>query len=473
MRVHRSALFALGFPVMKRRFTLIVTLFSLSLLVPSLLPTTVRARDFDPIQAIEAWNADLSSEDRAAKYCKMSAAPLAFYRGSNHLFWADLAHDARLAQFGNEKTRTWIQGDLHLYNYGAFDDDSARIVYGLNDFDESLIADYQYDIWRMAVSLVLAARETAILTASEQAQLIDTFSETYLDTLAAYRGNDNELKAVYDATNTYGRLDDFLLQTEQDNSRIKMLDKWTVKVNGERRFDVGNPKLETPSAVERDALIQAMPGYGLSLTGGRNYDPAYFRVKDAARRLFAGTGSLGTPRFYLLIEGATASEDDDRILDVKRQGKPAAYYFLDTASRAEYDAAFALDAQRHALAMNALTKHTDDHLGFMTLSDGGYSVRERSPYKEAFPLYELTSLTRWLKLGEQWGHILASRHAGADKDFEAAYVAYSLDKQVDVVTNGNHAAFRGLVRDIAFGYADQVESDWRAFTQAYPGACAP
>lgn len=442
----------------------------LLLLLPVL--GTALTRNYDPVQAVDTWNAKLTAEDRAAKYCKMSAAPLAFYRGSNHLFWADFAQDARLLEFGNAKTRTWIQGDLHLYNYGAFDDDDARIVYGLNDFDESLVADYQYDIWRMAVSLVLAARETAILSASEQAQVIDAFSETYLDALAAYRGNDNELKALYDASTTYGRLDEFLLQTEQDNSRVKMLDKWTVKINGERHFDLNNPKLQDPGAVERDALIQAVPEYGISLSGGLTYDFAYFRVKDVAKRLFAGTGSLGTPRYYLLIEGPTTSQDDDRILDVKRQGKPAAYYFLDDVSRASYDAAFGLDAQRHALAMNALTKHTDDHLGFMALSDGGYSVRERSPYKEAFPLYELSSLTRWLKLAEQWGHILASRHAAADKDFDAAYVAYSFDKQVDVVTDTHHASFRALVRDIAFSYADQVEADWSAFTQAYPGACA-
>lgn len=69
-------------------------------------------------------------------------------------------------------------------------------------------------------------------------------------------------------------------------------------------------------------------GYGETLTGGLGWDTDYFRVKSVARRLAAGTGSLGTPRFYLLIEGPSADQDDDVILDVKRQGTPTAHAYI-------------------------------------------------------------------------------------------------------------------------------------------------
>lgn len=83
-----------------------------------------------------------------------------------------------------------------------------------------------------------------------------------------------------------------------------------------------------------------------------------------ARRLQAGTGSLGTPRYYVLIEGTKSSTDhDDRILDIKRQSRPTAYTYLGEQAQDEYDAPFEHEAQRHAAAHQALTRHTDRHLG--------------------------------------------------------------------------------------------------------------
>jgi uncharacterized protein (DUF2252 family) len=415
------------------------------------------------VEQISSWNSELAPEDRQAKYCKMAASPYGFYRGTNHLFWMDFAGDTRLNQFGNSKTRTWLQGDLHAYNFGAYDNDDGEIIYELNDFDESMVADYQYDVWRMAVSLVLIARENGDLSQSEQETMIDAFSESYLDSMADYRGNDNETGVYFTKSNTYGKLDDFLDDVEDDNSRVKMLDKWTVTVAGIRHFNLSLEKLGEATTGEISAITAAIPAYGNTLSGGLDYDAAYFQVKDIARRLLAGTGSLGTPRYYVLIEGASNDQDDDRILDVKRQSKPTPYVFLGSTAQSEYDSLFNHDASRHASAYLALTNHTDDHLGWMELADGNYSVRERSPFKESFPTETLNSSTRFTNLAEQWGIILASAHARADKDFSETFVAYSVDKQVDETTDTYHSEFRALVRDIAFTYANQIEFDWGVF----------
>ncbi len=421
----------------------------------------------DAVQAVDDWNAGLNAADRDAKYCKMSQSPFRFFRGSNHLFWSDLAGDSRLASFTSANTRTWIQGDLHTDNFGSYDDDNGDVVYALNDFDESLIADYQYDVWRMATSLVLVMRENGDLSASTQADMVDAFSESYLDALASYHGNDDELGVVITAQNAYGRLDDFLGDVESGNSRSAMLDDWTVMVAGVRTFDLSLDDLVAASGAETADILSAMSGYGQTLSGGFGYDGTYFAVKDVARRVNAGTGSLGTPRFYVLIEGPSGAQNDDRILDVKRQGKPTPYQFLDSATRAEYDNLFDNDAQRHAVAMDALTRHTDDHLGWMILGDGAYSVRERSPYKGAFPTTTLDTVTRFGKLAEQWGTILAAAHSAADQDYDPNYVDKSFDKQVDELTDTHHAEFRAIVRDVAFEYADQVDADFAAFTAVH------
>lgn len=447
----------------------LIILFFLSLAPPL---SQAQARNFDALQAIDDWNRKLSAADKNEKYCKMQASPFAFYRASNHLFWADFFADPRLGTFSNNKTRIWLLGDLHAANYGAYDNDQGDIVYGLNDFDESLIADYQYDVWRMAVSIVLIARAHSALSLNEQAQLLDAFSETYLDHLAAYHGNNQELSARYTATTTYGLLDNFLRDVAQNNSRTQLLNSWTLKINGQRRFDLSNAKLDAVSDPQYAAISQALNNYGPTLNGALGYNAAYFRIKDIAQRRHAGLGSLGTPRFYVLIEGASAGDDDDRLLDLKRQGKPSAYTFLDTGARNAYDQQFHNEGQRHALAMNALTAHTDNHLGYLRLADGDYSVRERSAYKASFALQNLTSLTRLTKLSQQWGAILASAHASADQDYDKHYIDYSFDAQVDRITDTHHQEFRALVRQIALDYADQVAIDWQTFVGAYGTACS-
>lgn len=440
-----------------------LTLLSCAALLTTAPFVLAEDRSTTVMNEITAWNDGLSAEDRQAKYCKMNDSAYVFYRGTNHLFWKDFAGDARLEEFGDDKTRAWIQGDLHAYNFGAFDNDDETVVYELNDFDEAMRADYQYDVWRMATSLVLIARENGGFNQNEQEDIVDAFSEAYLDAMADYRGNDDEIGLTFTAQNTYGKLDDFLENTENDNSRREMLDKWTNEVNGARQFDTALEKLSAVDATTRNAIIAAMPTYGNTLLGGLHYDADYFEVKDVARRLLAGTGSLGTPRFYVLIEGETTSQHDDRILDVKQQSRPTPYWYLGATTQLDYNTAFANDGQRHALAYLALTNHSDDHVGWMTLSDGVYSVRERSPFKESFPAETLDSNTRFLKLAEQWGTILATAHARSDKDFMPDCIAHSVDKQIDEQTDGHHSEFRALVRSIALPYADQVEADWQVF----------
>jgi len=433
------------------------------------LPVFAESRDSVVLDELNAWNKNISDEDRTSKYCKMATSPFIFYRGTNHLFWKDFANDSRLQSFGNAKTQTWLQGDLHAYNYGAYDNDKEEVVYGLNDFDESIIADYQYDIWRMATSLVLIAHEEAsTLDKKQQAEMLDTFSAAYLEAMTSYRGNDKETQQSFNKDNTDGKLDDFLVQTADDNSRKKMLKKWTHTVDGVNQFNLSLDKLGTASDAEKQAILAAMPAYGETLSGGLKYHSEYFQVKDIAQRLLAGTGSLGTPRFYLLIEGKTDKRSDDRILDVKRQSKPTPYVYLGEAVQARYDANFSNDAQRHALAYLGLTKQTDDHLGWMQLNNiaekaGDYSVRERSPYKESFDTTTLTSAKRFNKLAKQWGSILATAHARADKDYRSDLVATSVDKYIDEATQGKQPEFQALVRDIATAYATQVEADWQVF----------
>ncbi len=407
---------------------------------------------------------------KSEKYARMSQSAFTFYRATNSLFWQDFVNDSRLGKFGNAKTKTWILGDCHVDNFGAFNNDKGEIIFDLNDFDESIISDYQYDLWRLATSIILVAKNNSTISKSEQKEIIDSFIETYLDTLASYVGNDDETQIYFTEENSKGRVKE-TLKKAADKTRQGMLDKWSKVVDGKRLFKLENKNLGVASEA-KTAIESEMLAYGETISGKLNYDPKYFQVKDVAQRLNAGLGSLGTPRYYLLIEGETDDLDDDHILDIKRQSQPAAYEFFSLYDRLNYDSLFDNTAQRHAEAYKALIKHADDFLGWMKLVDnnpadgdfsGDYSVREISPYKKSLKTENLTDKDSFIEVAQQWGKILATDHARADKDFDKKLVSTSLEKQVKKITDGKHQEFRALVREVAFKYAEQVKVDYRSF----------
>jgi uncharacterized protein (DUF2252 family) len=419
---------------------------------------------------LNAWNAGLSAADRTEKYTAMKASPFSFFRGTNHLYWKDLgASPDLLAYGGTSQTRAWIGGDMHVNNTGSFDDDQGALVFAINDFDEALIADYQLDVWRMATSLALIARENGFSSAADEASFLDAFTESYLDAMASYAGNSGETTKKFTSSNTYGLLDDFLADVAASNSRVEMLDAWTTKVSGVRRLNTStNPDLAPVSPAEETDIKAHMNAYRSTLSGGA-LSATYFKVKSVAKRLHAGVGSLGAARYYVLIEGAGAGQDDDRILDIKAQGDPSALPHVAPAAVSQTNAASGgNNAYRTVLAYKALGYRVDDHLGWMTLADGKtYSVRERSPWKDTFDTAELTSTTRFTNLAEQWGAILATHHARADKDWDPGIIGQSIDSAVDALTDGDHEGFRALVRSVARGYADQVELDYESFCASF------
>lgn len=437
------------------------------------------ARATDVIACLNEWNRHLSSKDCKAKYEAMAESPFAFYRGANHLFWSDLANDPRLAEFGKKAgTRTWLQGDLHTDNFGAFSSDKGVLVYDINDYDEAVIADYQYDLWRMAVSIVLVGREHE-LTKDEQGGACDSFAASYLRALSEYARAGGEAEAIFDQNTTNGALETFFHEVEEKNSRAAMLKKWT---NGRARFK-RNDKLKKVADSQYQAIVAGVQRYRQARVMRPEVDPEkFFVVHDVARRVNAGVGSLGVPRFYVLVAG---DDDGPRILDVKLQSIPTAYQFLTGEDQAEYHRLTqdtrsypGENARWHEAAYRAMAKGTDDRLGWLQLSDGFYSVRELSFFKETLDTGKLKKKSQLIQLAELWGRILATGHARALNAFNYEYPApdrvfihpRSRDEFKTVVAglvDGRHDEFCALVCTVAFEYADQVEADRYSFRAAF------
>ncbi len=441
------------------------------------------AAGLGPLHALErgAWLAKqlavtdggLSPDLREEKHAAMSTSSLAFYRGSAALFWLDLGTSPQLSQFGGvAHTRTWLSGDAHPNNFGSVADARGAIVYDLDDFDESVVGDYQLDVWRLATALILFMRDTGGFSSADEAAVVDAFSDRYLGALEACVGTDVEKTTRFTAANTYGKLNDFLQNVARKRSRDKLLQHYTRK--DERGVRVLSPAAsadlaDVPPTVVA-AIREALPGYGATLSGSLRYSAQHFTVKSVAQRLHAGLGSLGSMRYYVQIEGATSDQDDDILLDVKAQKAPSAYRNLAGESIAATDqASGGSPAGRVITAARSLSAAVDDYLGTMKIAGVTYSVRERSPWKDHLDTEILSSVGRLSKLAEQWATVLAYAHARADQDSPGHQLAYDFEQAVVSRTRGKHSEFRALVRSVATSNAAQVKEDFQAFLRVRRG----
>lgn len=429
-------------------------------------PLTLHNRPQKVLDAIATANAALSDDDRQAKYAKLAESPYRFFRGTNHLYWDDVWHDWRFALFGGlPETQTWLQGDAHAYNFGAYGHHDDAVRYGMDDFDDALISDYQYDLWRLAISLVLDARENVELSRKGTRKALKALVESYHDELAGHaRGEVPEAVTLETAK---GTLAPFLEKVSRKQSRAKMLEKWTQLTDEGRSFAERPGKLARLPAPLASQLRKAIEEeYRHTLVKAHTpADEAHFRVKDMARRLDAGTGSLGLERFYVLIEGGRDHEHDDVILDVKQQTPPEGWRLMNAAEKRAWRAAFPHEGARHAAAFCAIAEHPDPYLGWLHLDKAVFSVRERSPFKEDFPTHKLDGAKPYRKLVKQWGRILAREHlrgARALHPDDPARFARCVCGRVD----GRLDHFVEVVSLLAVSYADCVSQDYRTFVES-------
>ncbi|MEM7396139.1 MAG: DUF2252 family protein, partial [Verrucomicrobiota bacterium] len=312
----------------------------------------------------------------------------------------------------------------------------------------------------LAISIVLVGRQNG-LRKSEQKAAVVAMTDNYLAFLDRFKDDNIARRVYFDETSSYGRLDNFLEDAEEENTRVEMLEKWTNETpEGKLVFDVAglDDKLEKATAAEAKAIRAAMPAYIKTLTADRDFGPDFFEVEDVARRTNAGTGSLGVKRFYVLLRGDGDTETDDLILDVKEQQGPTAFHYANSFQRKIYQEKYPNEGMRHALAYEALAFHADDFLGYMVIKGVYYSVRERSPNKETLKTQKLDSLKRLTKLSEQWGRGLATAHARA-----AVGLPFNFMEEVGKLTGSDEEGFTDLVLTVATGYADQVEHDYKTF----------
>jgi len=402
------------------------------------------------------------------KFNTMKGSPFAFFRATNHLYYKDL--NTEIIPVPSDWTNTpnistWIQGDLHTQNFGFFTNNNDKIVFDINDFDESFIAPFYWDLIRYVTSIYLMENEMCFtMTSSETDNLAMFFLEKYQDTLESVVGNDTEVNAEMVESNLSGFVLDTLHKLKNEKSNTTLLNEWTALVGGDRKFDFTNSKLAPLSAAEAKELIDYYASYltDISSLVSANGDD-YFRIKDMACRLESGMGSLGVKKYYLLIEGPGSSMVDDIILEVKEERLPS-MFLNPTLTVNTFHSDFANHALCAKTANMAMGRKVDKHTGVLTSNLRTYLVRKISPWKHRYLSSDFKSQSALQDYLKYTAIALGYAHSRADKDYRPLYISYSFEKNaVDAIKIW--PKFKTTVINLAKSYSGQVKSDYDSFME--------
>jgi len=425
------------------------------------------ARGRDPIDVLIEQSATRLPDLVPIRYGRMLASPFAYFRGAALPMACDLAT--------TPVTGIAVQacGDAHVGNFGMFGTAERRLVFDINDFDETSPGPWEWDVKRLAASLEIAARDNGIKTRQRSA-MVRAAVRRYRLAMAMFAGQSN-LAVWYasaDIERAWQQLTPHLgargraglakgVAKARTRDSMQALDKLTMIVDGRPRI-VADPPLVVPlsslvpqdmdaSGIEAQLIQLVVDRYRRTLAGDRRYllDQYQFEHSDVARKV-VGVGSVGTRCWIMLMLGKDAG--DPLILQVKEAG-PAV--LSDFAGSSKYEN----QGQRVVEGQRLMQAASDIFLGWLRMSpapDGvtrDFYVRQLRDWKFSFDTQAMapSGLSTY---GEVCGWTLARAHArSGDRIAIAAYL-------------GTSDTFDRAIADFAATYADVTERDIAALDEA-------
>lgn len=387
------------------------------------------------VERIVAFNAGRDPRRLAMKYTRMRASPFAFLRGTCHLF------QVSLGRFDlPESPAAWACGDLHFENFGSYKADNRLVHFDINDFDEAGLAPASWDLVRFLASLRTAARDLS-LSDDEADTLCSAFVERYADALAL-----GKARWVERETAT-GAVADLLGQLRQ-RQRAEFLRKRTIGRGAKLALRVDSGKA-LPTTSEQKARVGAF----MEKFAATQSDPGFFEVIDVADRI-AGTGSLGTERYVVLVRGL-GTPDAHYLLDLKRATTSALLPHVPLAQPAWRN-----EAVRIATLQQRMQAASMAFLHAVTLGRDAFVLRELQPGEDRVDVDRARdSLDRFRDVIHTMADVVAwaqLRSAGRQGSADA-------DALVDF---GTARAWRRPLVSASRRAAKQVVADWQTFRAA-------
>jgi uncharacterized protein (DUF2252 family) len=367
----------------------------------------------DPVESLIASNQDRLPELLPIKWGRMAVSPFNFFRGADPLMAADLA------SLPTTGLRVQICGDAHVRNLGAFAAPDGHLVFDLNDFDETISGPWEWDLKRLAVSLVLAGEDAgsdsgvckdAVLSlVSTYRQAMERFAELTAIDLARYEVRRHS---------KVGCVRDVLAKAEHATPK-HMLEKLTVVGrDGSRRFADHPPLLHhVPESVAQSVLASLGPYRGTLSPDRQQVLDAYHPFNVAFK--VVGTGSVGTRDYVVLYFGHDL--DDPLFMQVKEEPPSCYTPYLPDVSPFEHQGRRVAEGQRRMQTVG------DPFLGWTSIEGRDFLVRQLADHKAAVDPQDLKG-DALIEYGLVCGEILAKAHARTGDAVELSGYCGSADK---------------------------------------------
>ncbi len=376
------------------------------------------------------------------KHQLMAQSPFGYFRGAAPVMAADLS------VLPNTGIVSQLCGDAHVRNLGAFAAPDGRLVFDINDFDETIQGPFEWDLKRMATSLVLAGRESghkesAACAAVEKCLLrycsqMRVFAK--MPTLEVMRYQVHRLGSVEP-------VHDALLKAERA-SPLHTLELLTQpaagKPGGPRRFKDVKPMLSRVTGSQAVNVLAGLGPYREMLEPQRRHLLSLYRPVDVGFKV-VGTGSVGLRDYCIYLEGNGPL--DPLFLQIKEEATSAYAPYLPDAHPPHDNGQRAVGGQR------AMQVQSDPFLGWTHIGGRDYLVRQLNDHKGSIEIEDLAD-DGLMAFAEICGELLARGHArSGDPLVIAGYL-------------GSGNSFAAALGRFGSLYADQTEKDWQALRRS-------
>lgn len=413
----------------------------------------------DPVDLLEQQAAERDPYLVPIRYGRMLSSPFAFYRGGALLMAGDLS-TTPVSGFNAQ-----LCGDAHLMNFGLFQSPERRLVFDINDFDETAPGPWEWDVKRLAAGFEIAGRQRGLSPQTRRAIVLSCV-RSYRETMAEmaemraidvwYARLDAELVRDTMSTTCAGCEVDRTLLKASGKDSLRALSKLTEMVDGRRRFRQVPPVLvpadELLEGEERETYAHtvemALRSYRASLPADRR--PLYdlYRYMEIARKV-VGVGSVGTRAWVLLFLGR---DDNDPLILQAKQAQDSVLERFVGSSRYDNHGRRVVEGQRLMQAASDVLLGWYHVVGF----DGrpyNFYVRQMWDGKGAFDV-EAMHESGWAGYAHLCAWTLARAHARTgDRIAIAGYM-------------GGGSVFDKAIADFSAAYADQNQRDYEALKEA-------
>jgi uncharacterized protein (DUF2252 family) len=411
------------------------------------------ANRVDPVSILEEQGKERLPNLVPVRYARMLTSPFAFLRGGAAIMAGDLAFNG-----GTTGINVQACGDMHVANFGVFASAERNLVFGINDFDETLPGPWEWDLKRLVASIVASGRflganknlckESVLAAVSSYRQRMKQYA--YMGRMELWYSNIDENDILKVLSPSARKIAVKIISKARQHTHMQVLGKLTDIVDKKYRLRDDVPFIvhETYTADGKpikEALSLLLESYYHSLADDRKNLLQHYRIIDVARKV-VGVGSVGTRCWIIFLAGDHS--DDPLFLQVKEAQLSVLEPYVNKS-------AYTNHGERVVSGQRLIQGAPDIFLGWGEMGNFHFYVRQLRDMKggvefdpekikvEDHPQY--CSLCAWA---------MALAHA---KSGDAAMIAG--------YTGNSDELDEAMVR-FAFAYADQAEKDYKALAAA-------